>query len=157
MGIKISKIEERDLKKAYQFCLSIFNEMKWPKIFAYGLKNLKEFFNGPGEIFLLARKEERIVACAGLKRLSDKEAFIKRFYVAKDFRGKGLADLMLEKIKEFAKEKNYQTIFLDIFQDNIRAKRFFQKCNFQIFSPPPMKKWPESQHPEKFEFRKLKL
>lgn len=156
-GIKISEIEDKDQKRAYQFCLSIFDEFKWDKSFAYGLENLKEFFSGPEEIFLLAKKGDRIIACAGLKKLSDTEALLKRFFIAKDFRGKGLAELMLEKIKEFAREKNYKTIVLDVFQDNPRAKRFFRRHGFLVFSPAPYESWPESKHPETLEFRRLDL
>jgi len=157
MGIKISKIKDSDQKKAYEFCLSIFNECKWDKKFAYGLENLREFFGKPREIFLLAKEGERIIACGGLKKLSNREALLKRFYVAKSFRGKNLADLILKKIKKFAKEKNYKDIVLDVYRDNLRAKRFFQRRGFLVFNSSPYKSWPESKHPEIFEFRKLNL
>lgn len=157
MGIRIGEIEEGDNEQAHEFCLSIFEEMGWPKEFAYGFDNLKDFFSSKREVFFVAKLQEKIVGCAGLKELSKTEALLKRFYIAKDFRGKGVADLMLSKIKEFAKEKNYKTIFLDIFQDNLRAKRFFQKRGFLIFKPVPNELWSESKHPKKFEYRKLVL
>lgn len=157
MGIKIGEIEKGDNEQAYEFCLSIFEEMGWPKGFAYGLENLKEFFSGSREVFFLAKDGEKIVGCAGLKELSKTEALLKRFYIAKDFRGRGVSDLILSKIKDFAKKKNYKSIFLDIFQDNLRAKRFFQKRGFLIFNPAPNEFWPETKNPELFEFRKLEL
>lgn len=156
-GIRIEKIEKRDIEKAHQFCLSVFEEMGWDKKFAYSLENLKEFFSKPREVFLLAKEKERIIACAGLKALSEREGLLKRFYVAEDFRGRGLAGLMFNKIKEFAKEQNYKTIVLDIFQDNLRAKRFFQRQGFSVFNPAPNEFWPESKETETFEFRKLEL
>ncbi len=133
MTFKISKIEDEDREKAYRFCLGIFEEMGWDKKFAYGLEDLKKTFGGLGEAFFLAKEKGKVVASAGLKKLTDQEALIKRFYVAKDFRGKGLAGLMLEKIKDFAKEKNYKIVFVDIFQSNERAKKFFQKQGFVAF------------------------
>lgn len=157
MKIKISKIENRDQKEAYQFCQSIFMELSWNGRFNYGLKNLKEFFSNPGEVFFLAKEGKKIIACAGLKKLSDTEALLKRFYVAEDFRGKGLADLMLEKVKKFAKGKKYKNIVLDAYHNNPRAKKFFQRHSFLLYDPPPYEVWPESEHPEIFEFRKLNL
>lgn len=157
MAIKIGKIEDRDGKKAKRFCLGIFKEMSWPKEFAYGFDNLKEFFGNAREIFFVAKLKEKIVACAGLKELSKTDGLIKRFYVAKEFRGKGLAQKMLEKIKDFAKKKNYKTIMVDIFQNNERAKKFFQKQGFEVFNPSALEKWPESLHSEKFQFRRLNL
>ena len=157
MGIKIEKIEDKDVEKAKQFCLGIFEELSWPKEFVYGFENLKEFFNGNREAFLVAKLKKEIIACAGLKELSKTDGLIKRFYVAKEFRGKGLAELMLKKIKQFAKKKNYKIIVVDIFQNNIRAKKFFQKQGFVVFSPKARNNWVESQHLKAFQFRKLDL
>lgn len=157
MEIKIRKIKEKDIDQAHQFCIGIFEELGWDKRFIYGLKNLKEFFRGSKEVFFIAKKGKEIIASGGIKRLSKTKGLIKRFYVAKKFRGKGLAELMLKKIKEFAKREGYKTLVLDIFQNNIRAKKFFQKQGFVVFNPPFYKNWAESQHPETFEFRKLNL
>lgn len=157
MGIEIGEIEDKDVEKAKHFCFGIFEEMGWDKRFTYGLDNLKEFFRGEREVFFLAKQKEKIIACGGIKELSKIEALMKRFYVAKEFRGKGLAEKMLEKIKQFAKDKNYKTIFLDIFQNNLRAKKFFQKRGFSVFNPFPNELWLESKRPEEFEYRKLTL
>ncbi len=157
MQVEINKIEDKDLEQAQEFCLFIFEELGWDKKFAYGLENLKRTFGGSGEIFLIAEDGEKIVGCAGLKKLTRKEALMKRFYVAKKFRGKGLADLLFKKIKNFAKKNGYKNIVLDVFRDNIRAHKFYQKKGFKIFNPKPNKKWSESQHPKIFAFRKLEL
>lgn len=155
--IKIGIIKDEDREKVYRFCLSIFDEMGWDKRFRYGLENLKKTFGGKREVFFIAKKDGGIIACAGLKNLTDKIALMKRFYVAKEFRGKGLAGLMFEKIKNFAKKNKYESIVLDVFRDNIRAQKFYQKKGFKIFNPEPDKNWLESQNPQLFEFRKLDL
>jgi len=157
MEIKIRKIEEKDVDWAHQFCIGIFEELGWDKRFVYGLKNLKRFFSGPKEVFFIAKKGKENIACGGIKRLSKTNGLIKRFYIAKEFRGKGLAELMLKKIKEFAKREGYKTLVLDIFKNNIRAKKFFQKQGLIVFKPRPRENCVESQHPEAFEFRKLNL
>ena len=160
MKIKIARIKEEDIKEAYRFCMGIFNEMEWDKRFAYELKNLKDFFKGSREVFFLAKKGHKIIGCGGLKELSKNKGLIKRFYMAQEFRGEGLAEEMLKKIKQFAKKEDYKTLVLDIFEnkkDNIRAKRFFQKQSFIVFNPKPEKNWRETGNPELFEFRKLDL
>ena len=156
MKIKIEEIKEKDIKQAYQFCIGIWDELSWDKSFSYELENLKEFFNNSKEVFLLAKKE-RIIGCGGLKNLSKKEGLLKRFYVAKEFRGKGLASLLLQDIKEFAKKQDYKFIVLDVFKDNLRAQKFFKKHRFELFNPEPNKRWKESERPDIFEFRVLEL
>lgn len=156
MSVKIEKIQEKDVGKAHEFCVGIFDELGWDKKFAYGLENLKDYFSRPKEAFFLVKQEE-IIGCGGIKNISEQEGLLKRFYIDKDFRGKGLAVLMLKNLKEFAKQQNYKMIVLDVFQDNIRAKRFFEKNGFEPFKPVLNENWKESQHPELFEFRKLEL
>ncbi len=156
MQVKIEEIKEEEIKKAYNFCIGIWDELGWDKSFSYQLENLKDYFGSSREVFLLA-KEQKIVGCGGLKDLSKEQGLLKRFYVAKEFRGKGLAPLLLENIKEFANKKKYKFIVLDVFKHNIRAKRFFEKQGFLPFNPEPNEKWKESQQPDIFEFRILEL
>ncbi len=159
MEIKIDEIEDKDIKRAHDFCMGIFDELGWDKRFNYGLENLKRFFAGGRELFLLAKKGGHIIGCGGLKELSKDNGLLKRFYIAKKHRGKGLGSLMIKKIKNFAKDKEYKAIVLDIHKDNsgIRAKRFYQKHGFEPFTPEFSEKWEESKHPESFEFRKLNI
>ena len=155
--IRIGKIKEEDKEEAYRFCLGIIEEMGWEKKFFTDIDNLPAVFKGEREIFLLAKEEDKIIGCVGLNDLSEKQALMRRFYVAKEFRGKGLAPKLFKRIKKFAKEKNYSTIVLDVFKNNFRAKRFYQKQGFIPFKPRPQKKWPDSKYPNSFDFRKFTL
>jgi len=157
MEIKIEEIKEEDVEEAFHFCQSIFDELGWDKRFAYGIDNLKKEFGGRGEVFILAKQDGVIIGCGGLKRLSEKEALLKRFYVAKEQRGKGLAYRMLDHLISFAKKQGYRRMLLDVPHSNLRAQRFYQKNKFFVFEPMVYEKWPESRHPEMFEFRKLEL
>lgn len=157
MKIKIGKIQKKDIDKAYKFCTGIFDELGWDKRFNYGLENLKQFFAGDRELFLLAKEGEKIIGCGGLKELSKDKGLLKRFYVAKEFRGKGLASLILKKIKGFAREQGYKVIVLDTFKNNFRAQKFYQKQGFKPFKPKINKNWKESFSPKLFEFRRLKI
>ncbi len=157
MDIEIRKIEKKDEKKAYLFCIDIFEEMGWDKRFSYDLKNLAKTFGGDREAFFVAIDKGEIVSCGGINCLTDKRALMRRFYTAREFRGKGLASLMLEKIKRFAKENGYEEIVLDVFKNNTRAKKFYKKHGFKKFKPSPCKNWHDLSYPKLFDFQKLKL
>ncbi|MFH1451268.1 MAG: GNAT family N-acetyltransferase [bacterium] len=157
MEIKITAIEKADIQKTREFCQEIFKEMEWGSTFAYGLDDLKQTFSGQGEVFLVAKKGDEIIGCVGLKRLSEKIGLMKRFYIAQEFRGKGLAKLMFDEIERFAQVHGYESIVLDTYKDNERAKRFYEKQGFQSFTPSVYPAWPESGHPEIFEFKKIDL
>jgi ribosomal protein S18 acetylase RimI-like enzyme len=157
--MKIEKIQTKDIKKAHDFCIGIWDEFGWDKRFAEGFKNLKKYFGGKREAFFLGREGKNIIASAGLKELSEEKALMMRFYVASEFRGRGVAFRMLDNIKKFAKRNNYKYIVLDTFKTNFRAKKFYKKQGFKVFYPKPerFEKWTDAKHPDFFDFRILKL
>lgn len=51
------------------------------------------------------------------------------------YRGQGLGLQTLNKCLDFAKETlNMDTVFLDVLEDNVAAKKLYEKCNFKFSS-----------------------
>jgi pimeloyl-ACP methyl ester carboxylesterase/GNAT superfamily N-acetyltransferase len=67
----------------------------------------------PDGRWLVAYHDERAVGCAGLKRLDDDTAEIKRIYVAPNARGTGVARALLSRLEQTAREAGYRTVRLD--------------------------------------------
>ncbi len=68
------------------------------------------------------------------KDIKDKDAVeIERLYVMKEFQRKHLGQKMLEKIIEIAKNKNANYIWLGVWENNIKAIRFYEKNGFEKF------------------------
>lgn len=155
--IKISRFEKNDKKKAADFCRQIYLEMGWDPQFMYGFANFGQTFGREREIFLLAKDKEKIVGSVGLKELNQENALMKRFYIAKEYRGQGLAQKLFQTLFGFARKKGFKKIYLDTYLDNLRAQKFYHKCGFEKFSPPPDPKWPECLHPEIFIFMERKI
>ena len=55
---------------------------------------------------------------------------LKRIYVLKDFQGKGIAQILLNLVIEYAKENNYDVVYLGVWEHNIRAQKFYLKSGF---------------------------
>lgn len=155
--MQILKFAPVDQENAYKFFITVYREFGWDEKLIYGMDNIGKTFGGEKEIFLIAKENGKIVGCVGLKYLDDKTALMKRFYLAPETRGTGLAAEMLQKIIKFAKENNYKEIALDTFLTNFRAQRFYEKNGFITYSPAPNKNWPESKLSEIYQFRKLQL
>ncbi len=58
---------------------------------------------------------------------------IERIYVLKEYQGKKLADLMLAKAIEIAKNNNLNYLWLGVWKKNSPALRFYEKNNFIKF------------------------
>lgn len=55
---------------------------------------------------------------------------LKRIYVLKEFQGKGIAQKLMDFFLDFAKEKNYEAVWLGVWEHNLRAQKFYGKYGF---------------------------
>jgi len=58
---------------------------------------------------------------------------IERIYVLKEFHGKKVGQILLDKALELAKEKNVENVWLGVWEENPRAIRFYKKNGFVEF------------------------
>ena len=156
-SVEITKLKIQEQDKAAAFCKSIYEELDWGLRFSDGVDKLTEYFGKPGEIFLVAKIDHRIIGCGGIKYLTQNNGLLKRFYIDKEFRGKGIAALLLDKLIKFAQLQKYKYLVLDTRFDNFRAQRFYVKHNFKKFKSKPYEGWSESFNPKIFYYYRLKL
>jgi pimeloyl-ACP methyl ester carboxylesterase/ribosomal protein S18 acetylase RimI-like enzyme len=67
----------------------------------------------PAGRWLVAYQDGRAVGCAGLKRIDEQVAEIKRIYVAPEARGSGVARALLSRLEQVAQGIGYQLVRLD--------------------------------------------
>ncbi|WP_264537654.1 GNAT family N-acetyltransferase [Flavobacterium sp. N1736] len=63
----------------------------------------------------------------------NKSLEIERIYVSKEFHGKKIGQLLYDKAIEIAKEKNTEYVWLGVWENNLRALRFYKKNGFTEF------------------------
>ncbi|HEX2534323.1 MAG TPA: GNAT family N-acetyltransferase [Chitinophagaceae bacterium] len=57
---------------------------------------------------------------------------IVRFYSAQEFHGHGVGQALMEFCLQFARDHGARALWLDVWQENKKAIRFYQKWGFQI-------------------------
>jgi len=55
---------------------------------------------------------------------------LKRIYVLKEYHGQGIAQQLMDYILNFAEEKKYEVVWLGVWENNIRAQKFYEKYGF---------------------------
>ena len=55
---------------------------------------------------------------------------LKRIYVLKEYHGKGIAQKLMDHFLTFAKENNYEVVWLGVWEHNLRAQNFYEKYGF---------------------------
>ena len=81
--------------------------------------------------WLVAYRDGRAVGCAGLKRIDDQVAEIKRIYVAPDARGTGVARALLSGLEHAAREVGYRLVRLDTGAKQQASVALFSSAGYQ--------------------------
>lgn len=74
------------------------------------------------------------VACGCFKKFDEKTVEIKRMFVQKDHRGKGLSKKILAELEQWAKEKNYQFSVLETSIHFTTAKNLYTTNGYRVIS-----------------------
>ena len=77
------------------------------------LDHLEEKYGMPKGRLYLALVDDAIAGCIALHPLSDTECELKRLYVKDAFRGQGIAEHLVEKLIDDAREMGYDAMLLD--------------------------------------------
>lgn len=105
---------------------------------AFSLEQLQNEFSDKNTVIFIAEIEEKMVGYAKLHEHSteacvsdDDPIELQRLYVSKDFHGLGVAGSLMNKCFAEAQSKNYQTLWLGVWEHNYRAQRFYEKLGFK--------------------------
>jgi GNAT superfamily N-acetyltransferase len=85
----------------------------------------------PQGIFLLVELDHDIVACGGIRRLSEDIAEIKRMYVAPTARGRGIARALLARLENEACALGCRVARLDTGRDMVAALTLYREVGYR--------------------------
>jgi len=55
---------------------------------------------------------------------------LKRIYVLNEYQGKGIAQKLMDFVIHYSQQENYQVIWLGVWENNLRAQKFYEKYGF---------------------------
>jgi ribosomal protein S18 acetylase RimI-like enzyme len=67
------------------------------------------------------------------KAIEGRALEVQRIYVLKEFQGYNAGKALMEKIKSLAKEEKYPVVWLQVWQQNDKAIRFYQNAGFVVY------------------------
>lgn len=88
-----------------------------------------------GFIFLVARKDREPVACGGVKLVENDYAEVKRMFVRPEYRGLGLAKLVLDRLEKTAREAQVGTLRLETGVWQPEAIGLYERYGFKRRGP----------------------
>jgi GNAT superfamily N-acetyltransferase len=72
------------------------------------------------------------VGCGAFKKFDESTVEIKRMFVQPDFRGKGIAGVVLKELEKWAVEENYAICVLETGKKQPEAIRVYQKSGYEL-------------------------
>lgn len=57
--------------------------------------------------------DNSLAGCIAFRRKSDEAGEVKRMFIRREYRGKGISRLLLDTVEKYANEQGYTTLFLD--------------------------------------------
>ncbi|MFM2269071.1 MAG: hypothetical protein RL757_2512 [Bacteroidota bacterium] len=101
------------------------------------LSDIPNFYQQNLGNFWVAKSKEKVVGTIALLDIGNREAALRKMFVAKDFRGKEhkVGQQLLDTLIFHARQKGIKAIYLGTTEKFVAAQRFYEKNGFVEISP----------------------
>ena len=138
--IKIIEAKQSDITRAKILIADVLKEYDLefdPLGTDKDLENIyKEYFNNSGVFKLIIEQSNRsIIACYGLYKINDNTCELRKMYLTKNMRGKGIGKKMMEDAFTEAKKLGYNKMILETNSVLKEAISMYKKFGFIEYNP----------------------
>ena len=143
MEIKIREIEVEDYKELLDFMKKVKGETNFLLGYPNEIKmsyedekeHIKKVKSSETSNYFVVMKNSKIIGCIGFNGNIARK--MKHYgtigiSVLKEYWGRGIATTLLEKLISWSKEKGIKKINLDVFENNERAIKLYEKFGFKL-------------------------
>jgi DNA-binding MarR family transcriptional regulator/N-acetylglutamate synthase-like GNAT family acetyltransferase len=106
------------------------------------------YFNNSYNFWYATNKEGKLLGCIGLKSINNQWGQIRKFFVCKEYRGKGVAQKLMNTLLKAAEKHKINNLILGTVHKFHAAQRFYEKYGFQLMDPI---EFPEGFQPTPFD------
>ncbi len=97
-------------------------------------KDFKKHYAERDGVLYVAEKNGKVIGTVAIRRESENSARLRRMYLLKECRGKGIGGMLLKKAIEFCKSKNYKKIILSTYPQMKEAIEFYRRNGFTEYA-----------------------
>lgn len=104
----------------------------------FNIKQISDEILTPETVFLLVELNTEVIGYAKIRvnlveNPDPKALEIERIYIEKAFHGQKLGAVLMQKCMDISRKKDYQSLWLGVWEYNPKAISFYKKWGFEIF------------------------
>lgn len=123
MNLELYNMDINDLESISSILISDFDDF-------WNYNILKQELENENSIYIVAKSNTEIVGFGGIWKSID-DVHITNIVVKKNLRHLGIASKILDKLIKIAKELKYNSITLEVNENNLNAIKLYKNFNFQ--------------------------
>jgi GNAT superfamily N-acetyltransferase len=85
----------------------------------------------PPDIYLVAMVENKVIGTISITKLENNNSVLRKMFLHKNYRGQGIAELLLYNIINWANDNNVNSIYLGTMAQFTTAHKFYERLNFE--------------------------
>ncbi len=130
----ITNYKSMDQPQVKKFVLGVLAEFGFPRKpeWDYDLEDPQKYYSGTGGVFYIIKNKESIIGTIAIKNKGEGVAELKRFYIDKNYRGKGYGSQLVDKALEFCRKNKFKKIILDTWNYFDIAMKLYEKRGFRV-------------------------
>jgi len=131
---RIEQYTEKYKYKLIEFITEILVEELGFEMFREPLKDSSFCDNENKMTWIALNEDDDIIGTITLEEKENLDVFLKKFYVKKECRGKGISKELFNTFLNFANFKKYEKVFLGTYESLNRAISFYTKNGFEEYN-----------------------
>lgn len=148
MNLSIRKADISDLKIICALGITTFYEAYFAQddsddlanyiLKSFSIEQINSELTDENSTFFIADADAGAVGYAKLRENSPAECLkgentveIQRIYILEKMKGKSVGDALMQKCFDEARRKNYESVWLGVWEQNLAAQKFYRKYGFE--------------------------
>jgi putative acetyltransferase len=138
-GVSLRAATNKDIQPVTELVFSVLGEYALApdhQVTDADLKDIEgSYFDGGGAFYVLEDQEETIIATCGIYPLDSQRCELRKMYLLKTYRGRGLGRFLMDHALGEARRLGFKRMILETASVLKEAVALYESYGFQIFQP----------------------
>jgi GNAT superfamily N-acetyltransferase len=83
------------------------------------------------DVYLVAMLQNELIGTISITKLKNSNSVLRKMFLHKNYRGQGIAELLLQRVINWANDNHVNSIYLGTMAQFTTAQKFYERLNFE--------------------------